>query len=70
MQRRIEVFRAHQKETPLPIDAVEERIPHDADVTVLCGGTGSGKTTRYPLMVALFGDDVGSPRRREAARHR
>jgi HrpA-like RNA helicase len=33
---------------------VEPNIPHDAAVTIVGGGTGSGKTTRYPLMLSLF----------------
>lgn len=51
---RISSFRRHQLELSLPVDSVEDVIPHDAPVTVVKGGTGSGKTTRYPLMLSLF----------------
>ena len=42
-QARIETFRQHQKLHPLPVDSVEEEIPHDVSVTIVRGGTGSGK---------------------------
>lgn len=54
LQQRIASFRRHQQSLALPIDSIEDKIPHDAPVTVLKGGTGSGKTTRYPLMLSLL----------------
>ena len=54
LQKRISLFRKHQKDLSLPVDSIEDDIPHDAPVTVVRGGTGSGKTTRYPLMLSLF----------------
>jgi len=62
LQARIDTFRMHQKEYPLPVDAVEEQIlfPRENDwgggslITIVRGGTGSGKTTRIPLMLSLF----------------
>lgn len=54
LQRRIDIFRNHQKQTALQIDSLESQIPFDAPVTILRGGTGSGKTSRYPLMLSLF----------------
>jgi hypothetical protein len=42
LKPRIDSFRRHQKQTPLPIDSVESSIPHDAEVVVVRGGTGSG----------------------------
>lgn len=54
LESRVQVFREHQKELNLPVDSVETQIPHDAAVTIVRGGTGSGKTTRYPLMLSLF----------------
>jgi len=56
LKRRIEALRRHQRAHPLPVDDVENQIPHDALVTIVQGGTGSGKTTRYPLLLSLFGD--------------
>jgi HrpA-like RNA helicase len=53
-QSRLSAFRKHQQDYPLPIDSVEDKIPHNAMVTIVRGGTGSGKTTRYPLMLSLF----------------
>mmetsp|Transcript_33069 Transcript_33069/g.80358 ORF Transcript_33069/g.80358 Transcript_33069/m.80358 type:complete len:1277 (+) Transcript_33069:152-3982(+) len=62
LQERISIFRKHQQKTSLPIDELEQQIPvraeEEADITIVCGGTGSGKTTRYPLMVSLFSSDV------------
>lgn len=43
LNARLASFRAHQKKYPLPVDSVETRIPHDAMVTIVRGGTGSGK---------------------------
>jgi len=54
LQERIASFRRHQQSLPLPVDSLEDKIPHDSPVTVVRGGTGSGKTTRYPLMISLF----------------
>jgi hypothetical protein len=54
LNARIETFRLHQDRLSLPVDAVEPNIPHGAAVTIVRGGTGSGKTTRYPLMLSLF----------------
>jgi len=54
LKERIKSFRQHQQGLSLPVDSVEDKIPHDALVTVVRGGTGSGKTTRYPLMLSLF----------------
>lgn len=42
-QERIETFRQHQKSHPLPVDSIENDIPHDVSVTIVRGGTGSGK---------------------------
>ena len=42
-QQRIETFRQHQKSQPLPVDSVEKDIPYDVSVTIVRGGTGSGK---------------------------
>jgi hypothetical protein len=42
-RRRLVSFRDHQKKKPLPIDSIESSIPHDALVTIVRGGTGSGK---------------------------
>jgi hypothetical protein len=42
-RRRLVSFRDHQKKQPLPIDSIESSIPHDALVTIVRGGTGSGK---------------------------
>lgn len=69
--KRIATFRSHQQHTSLPVDAVESSIyQNQASVTILRGGTGSGKTTRYPIMLSLFshtGDKtkvvVSQPRR-------
>ena len=69
LKSRLESFRAHQQKYPLPIDSVESDIPQDALVTIVRGGTGSGKTTRYPLMLSLLSQDdstkvvVAQPRR-------
>jgi HrpA-like RNA helicase len=54
LKARLAKFRSHQKKNPLPVDSVESKIPHEATVTIVRGGTGSGKTTRYPLMLSLF----------------
>ena len=43
LKSRLSSFRAHQKKLKLPVDAVESKIPHDAAVTIVRGGTGSGK---------------------------
>lgn len=51
---RVDIFRKHQQMLPLPIDHVESKIPHEAWVTIVRGGTASGKTTRYPLLLSLF----------------
>jgi hypothetical protein len=40
---RLASFRSHQKKQPLPVDSIETKIPHDAAVTIVRGGTGSGK---------------------------
>ena len=42
-QERIETFRQHQKLHPLPVDSIEKDIPHNVSVTIVRGGTGSGK---------------------------
>lgn len=70
LNARLASFRSNQTKLPLPVDSVENMIPHDASVTIVRGGTGSGKTTRYPLMLSLFsptGDStkilVAQPRR-------
>jgi hypothetical protein len=42
-QGRIETFRQHQNLHPLPVDSIENDIPHDVAVTIVRGGTGSGK---------------------------
>jgi hypothetical protein len=42
LRPRIDSFRRHQKHTPLPIGSIEASIPHDAEVVVVRGGTGSG----------------------------
>lgn len=59
---RLKSFRAIQSELPLPIDLVEKDIPFEAAVTILEGGTGSGKTTRYPLMLSLLDHGIHSPK--------
>lgn len=46
-QARIETFRQHQTSHPLPVDSVEKDIPHDVSVTIVRGGTGSGKVRIY-----------------------
>ena len=43
-------FRSHQSQWPLQVDDVESRIPSDSPVVLIRGGTGSGKTTRYPVL--------------------
>lgn len=43
LKPRIDSFRRHQKQTPLPIDSVESSIPHEAEVVIVRGGTGSGR---------------------------
>jgi hypothetical protein len=40
---RIQTFRGYQKLHPLPVDSIEKDIPHDVSVTIVRGGTGSGK---------------------------
>jgi hypothetical protein len=42
LKPRLDSFRRHQRLTPLPIDSVEANIPHQAEVVVVRGGTGSG----------------------------
>ena len=59
-EERIAALRQHQQRNPLPVDDVEAHIPYDRDVTIVKGGTGSGKTTRYPLMLSLFA--TGNPK--------
>jgi hypothetical protein len=44
---RIQTFREHQKLHPLPVDSIEEEIPHNVSVTIVRGGTGSGKVNIY-----------------------
>lgn len=56
-QQRLASFRDHQASLSLPVDEVEDQIPYHADVTIVRGGTGSGKTTRYPLMMSLLDND-------------
>eukprot|EP00529_Nitzschia_sp_RCC80_P008148 CAMPEP_0113474346 /NCGR_PEP_ID=MMETSP0014_2-20120614/18534_1 /TAXON_ID=2857 /ORGANISM="Nitzschia sp." /LENGTH=1187 /DNA_ID=CAMNT_0000367185 /DNA_START=121 /DNA_END=3681 /DNA_ORIENTATION=- /assembly_acc=CAM_ASM_000159 len=60
LKERVASFRSHQKKLPLPVDQVERQIPDDAAVTIVRGGTGSGKTTRYPLMLSLFQESDGA----------
>lgn len=43
LKPRLESFRRHQLQTPLPIDSVESSIPHEAEVVIVRGGTGSGR---------------------------
>ena len=57
---RLKHFRTSQSANPLPIDQIESEIPWDAPVTILKGGTGSGKTTRYPLMLSLLAPSESS----------
>jgi hypothetical protein len=45
LESRLASFRSHQRTTPLPVDSVENLIPHDAAVTIVRGGTGSGKVS-------------------------
>ena len=55
LEQRISIFRKHQEHTSLPVDKVESTIyENQVSVTILRGGTGSGKTTRYPIMLSLF----------------
>jgi HrpA-like RNA helicase len=54
LNKRQASLRQAQKKCPLPVDKVESEIPYDAAITIVRGGTGSGKTTRYPLMLSLF----------------
>jgi ATP-dependent RNA helicase DHX57 len=54
LMSRLATFRKFQKDNPLPIDSVEANIPHESLITIVRGGTGSGKTTRYPLMLSLL----------------
>jgi HrpA-like RNA helicase len=55
LQTRVLTLRKFQEKTSLPVDDVESSIyDNKASVTILRGGTGSGKTTRYPLMLSLF----------------
>eukprot|EP00977_Amphora_coffeiformis_P027211 scaffold34595_cov160-Amphora_coffeaeformis.AAC.21 len=70
LKARVATFRKHQTALALPVDQVEEHIPYDAAVTIVRGGTGSGKTTRYPLMLSIFSNHptqtnivVAQPRR-------
>ena len=53
-RHRLETFRQHQQIWALPVDSVEDILPYYTDVTIVRGGTGSGKTTRYPTMVSLL----------------
>lgn len=53
LKPRIDSFRRHQDRTPLPIDSVESTIPHDAEVVVLRGGTGSGTSRNHHWAVML-----------------
>lgn len=43
LKARLASFRSHQRKQPLPVDSVEKKIPHDVAVTIVRGGTGSGK---------------------------
>lgn len=43
LRARVESFRDHQKLYPLPVDSIESQIPFDASITIVRGGTGSGK---------------------------
>lgn len=69
LRHRRRTLEEHQQRVPLPVDTIQHNIPHNAEVTIVRGGTGSGKTTRYPLMLSLFSDDpntkvlVAQPRR-------
>lgn len=51
---RLDSFRSHQKTLPLPVDSVEADIPHDAMVTIVQGGTGSGKVRFNKSFVTVF----------------
>ena len=59
ISKRVELLRKHQKETPLPIDAMEPRIlfSQNTPVSIICGGTGSGKV-RNRLLVFVSCDKV------------
>ena len=46
-QERIATFRRHQQLHPLPVDSIEGDIPHDVSVTIVRGGTGSGKVRSF-----------------------
>jgi HrpA-like RNA helicase len=55
LEQRITTLRKFQDRTSLPVDDVESEIyDNRCSVTIIRGGTGSGKTTRYPLMLSLF----------------
>jgi HrpA-like RNA helicase len=55
LEKRITTLRKFQQRTSLPVDNVESQIyDNRCSVTIIRGGTGSGKTTRYPLMLSLF----------------
>lgn len=40
--RRVEALRATREKLPLPIDCFDEKMPHDAPVAIVRGGTGTG----------------------------
>lgn len=57
LKARIISLRAHQTRHPLPIDSVEATIPDHVDVTIVRGGTGSGKvhtTQNYCAVMLAF----------------
>lgn len=58
VKSRLATFRSHQRKTVLPVDSVEKKIPYDATVTIVRGGTGSGKVrfvdASYVLLNACF----------------
>ena len=41
LESRLLSFREHQNNCSLPVDSIEDAIPHDAAVTIVKGGTGS-----------------------------
>lgn len=47
LHSRVEALRLHQKVYPLPVDSVEREIPYDASITIVRGGTGSGKVRTF-----------------------
>jgi hypothetical protein len=54
LSQRIKTFRQHQESLPLPVDSVERKIPHDVSVTIVRGGTGSGKVRKYTKLAVCW----------------